>query len=136
MTDINNEQLNELIENFALFDDWEERYRYLIDLGRALPKMDDDLKTDENIVRGCTSRVWLDANIENDTLHFVADSDAHIVRGLIGILMAAYQDKTLSEIAATDIEAAMTQIGLDQNLSPNRRNGFFSMVERIKALAL
>jgi len=131
-----NEQLNELVENFALFDDWEERYRYLIDLGRALPKMDDSLKTEANLVRGCTSQVWLDANIENNTLHFIADSDAHIVRGLIGILTAAYQDKTLEEVKATDIEAAMTQIGLDQNLSPNRRNGFFSMVERIKALSV
>ena len=134
MPENSNPELNELVENFALFDDWEERYRYLIDLGRALPKMDDALKTDENLVRGCTSRVWLDAKIENNTLHFIADSDAHIVRGLIGILMAAYQDKTLEEIAATDIEGAMIQIGLDQNLSPNRRNGFFSMVERIKAL--
>jgi len=130
-----NEQLNELVENFALFDDWEERYRYLIDLGRALPKMDDGLKTEANLVRGCTSQVWMDAKVERGTLHFIADSDAHIVRGLIGILMAAYQDKTLEEIASTDIDAAMTQIGLDQNLSPNRRNGFFSMVERIKNLS-
>lgn len=130
-----NTELNELIENFALFDDWEERYRYLIDLGRALPKMDDALKTEETLVRGCTSQVWMDATIENKTLHFVADSDAHIVRGLIGILMAAYQDKTLEEIKATDIDAAMAKIGLDQNLSPNRRNGFFSMVERIKKIA-
>ena len=132
---MSNAELNELVENFALFDDWEERYRYLIDLGRALPKMDDALKTEENLVRGCTSQVWLDAKIENNTLHFIADSDAHIVRGLIGILVAAYQDKTLEEIKATDIEGAMSQIGLDQNLSPNRRNGFFSMVERINALA-
>lgn len=127
--------LDELIENFALFDDWEERYRYLIDLGRKLPKMDDALKTEEALVRGCTSRVWLDARMENETLHFIADSDAHIVRGLIGILMAAYQDKTLSEIAEIDVEAAFAKIGLDQNLSPNRRSGFFSMVERIKALS-
>lgn len=130
-----NAELNELIENFALFDDWEERYRYLIDLGRTLPKMDDALKTEETLVRGCTSQVWMDATIKNETLHFVADSDAHIVRGLIGILMAAYQDKTLEEIKATDIDAAMAKIGLDQNLSPNRRSGFFSMVERIKKIA-
>ena len=129
-----NAELNELVENFALFDDWEERYRYLIDLGRALPKMDEALKTDRNLVRGCTSQVWMDAKVENNTLHFIADSDAHIVRGLIGILMAAYQGKTLEEIAATDIEGAMSQIGLDQNLSPNRRNGFFSMVEKIQSI--
>ena len=127
--------LEDLVENFSLFDDWEERYRYLIDLGRALPKMDEALKTEANLVRGCTSQVWLDTKIEEGRLHFIADSDAHIVRGLIGILNAAYQGKSLDEIKATDIEGAMSQIGLDQNLSPNRRNGFFSMVERIKALS-
>ena len=127
--------LEELIENFSLFDDWEERYRYLIDLGRNLPKMDDALKTEENIVRGCTSRVWMQADIADNTLTFIADSDAHIVRGLIGVLMAAYQGKTLEQIKGIDVEGAFKQIGLDQNLSPNRRNGFFSMVERIKALS-
>lgn len=129
------DSLEELIENFALFDDWEERYRYLIDLGRNLPKMDDGLKTEENIVRGCTSQVWMVATITDNKLHFIADSDAHIVRGLIGVLMAAYQDKTLDQVKETDVEGAFAQIGLDQNLSPNRRNGFFSMVEKIKALA-
>lgn len=124
--------LEDLIENFALFDDWEERYRYLIDLGRALPKMDDALKTEENLVRGCTSQVWMQADVTSGTLSFIADSDAHIVRGLIGILMAAYQDKKLEDIKNIDIDGAMAKIGLDQNLSPNRRNGFFSMVERIK----
>lgn len=128
------DSMEDLIENFALFDDWEERYRYLIDLGRNLPKMDDALKTEENIVRGCTSQVWMKADVTNNTLHFIADSDAHIVRGLIGVLMAAYQDKTLNEIKEIDVEAAFAKIGLDQNLSPNRRNGFFSMVEKIKAL--
>ncbi len=126
--------INELIDNFAFFDDWEERYRYLIDLGRGLPKMDEALKTDENLVRGCTSRVWMQADISGGKLHFVADSDAHIVRGLIGVLMAAYQDKPLKDIANIDIEGSFKAIGLDQNLSPNRRNGFFSMVERIRGL--
>ena len=126
--------LEELIENFALFDDWEERYRYLIDLGRGLPKMDESLKREENIVRGCTSRVWMSADVSGDVLNFIADSDAHIVRGLIGILMAAYEGKALSDIEKIDIDDAFAQIGLDQNLSPNRRNGFFSMVEKIKEL--
>jgi len=130
-----NTNLDELIENFGLFDDWEERYRYLIDLGRALPKMDDSLKTEETLVRGCTSQVWMDAKVEDGVLNFTADSDAHIVRGLIGFLYAAYQGQKLSDIPDIDIKAAFTEIGLDQNLSPNRRNGFFSMVERIKALA-
>ena len=126
--------IEELIENFALFDDWEERYRYLIDLGRGLPKMDEDLKTEENIVRGCTSRVWMSADVSGDVLNFIADSDAHIVRGLIGILMAAYEGKALNDIEKIDIDDAFAQIGLDQNVSPNRRNGFFSMVEKIKEL--
>lgn len=130
-----NENLNELIENFALFDDWEERYRYLIDLGRNLPSMDEALKTEENLVRGCTSRVWLDAHIEGGKLDFTADSDAHIVRGLIGFLYAAYQGQKIEDIPSIDIKAAFTEIGLDQNLSPNRRNGFFSMVERVQSFA-
>jgi len=126
--------LNELVENFALFDDWEERYRYLIDLGRSLPAMDEGLKTEETLVRGCTSQVWMDASIEDGVLNFTADSDAHIVRGLIGFLYAAYQGQKIADIPDIDIKAAFTEIGLDQNLSPNRRNGFFSMVERIQGI--
>ncbi len=127
--------LDELVDDFALFDDWEERYRYLIDLGKTLPPMDENLKTDETFVRGCTSRVWMTAEEQGGQYHFTADSDAHIVRGLIAILLAAYQDKTAQEIGAVDIDAAFTKIGLDQHLSPNRRNGFFAMVERIKKIA-
>lgn len=129
------ETLDELVENFALFDDWEERYRYLIDLGRTLPAMDGGLKTDDNLVQGCTSRVWMQPKIENGTFHFIADSDAHIVRGLIAILDRAYQGQPLTGIKDVDIEGAFAAIGLDQNLSPNRRNGFFSMVEKIKSFA-
>lgn len=127
--------ITELAENFALFDDWEERYRYLIDLGRDLPHMEEALKVEANIVKGCTSRVWLYPNIQGDVFHFTADSDAHIVRGLIALLVAAYDGKTLSEVAALDIDEQFKEIGLDQHLSPNRRNGFFAMVERIKNLA-
>ena len=127
--------ITELVENFALFDDWEERYRYLIDLGRKLPAMDDDLKTEESLVRGCTSRVWLQAKVQGDRFHFVADSDAHIVRGLVALLVAAYQDLPMCEIANVDIAAIFKEIGLDQHLSPNRRSGFFAMVERIQLLA-
>jgi cysteine desulfuration protein SufE len=127
--------LQEMIENFSLFSDWEERYRYLIDLGRTLPEMDNALKTDENLVQGCTSRVWMVAGVKNGVFHFTADSDAHIVRGLIALLVVAYQDKPVQELTTIDVEGAFKKIGLDQNLSPNRRNGFFAMVERIKALA-
>ena len=130
-----NETLDELVDNFALFDDWEERYRYLIDLGRTLPSMDESLKTEENLVKGCTSRVWMQADLSGNELKFVADSDAHIVRGLIAILDRAYQGQALSNIQNIDIDEAFAKIGLDQNLSPNRRNGFFSMVERIQSFA-
>ncbi|MCE7886293.1 MAG: SufE family protein [Alphaproteobacteria bacterium PRO2] len=127
--------LDEMVENFSLFSDWEERYRYLIDLGRTLPEMDNTLKTDENLVQGCTSRVWMVAETRDGKFHFTADSDAHIVRGLIALLAVAYQDKPVAELTGIDVEGAFKKIGLDQNLSPNRRNGFFAMVERIKALA-
>lgn len=127
------ETLEELVENFSLFDDWEERYRYLIDLGRAIPAMDDALKTDETLVRGCTSRVWIKEDINAAHLNFIADSDAHIVRGLIAILDRAYQGIAVKDIASVDIEGAFAQIGLDQNLSPNRRSGFYAMVEKIQS---
>ncbi len=127
------ETLDDLIENFALFDDWEERYRYLIDLGRKLPLLPDEMKTEETLVKGCTSRVWLHASKQGDAYKFVADSDAHIVRGLIAILLTAFQGKTAPEIAAIDIDAAFEKIGLNSHLSPNRRNGFFAMVEKVKA---
>jgi cysteine desulfuration protein SufE len=127
--------IEELAANFALFDDWEERYRYLIDLGRKLPPMDDALKTDESLVSGCTSRVWMVAAPRGDMFHFIADSDAHIVRGLIALLVASYEGRPVRDIAAIDIDKIFHDIGLDQHLSPNRRNGFFAMVERIKNLA-
>lgn len=126
------ETLKELAENFALFVDWEERYRYLIDLGRKIPPMEEAGKTDENLVRGCTSRVWLDADIKDGIFHFQADSDAHIVRGLLALLFAAYQDVRVEEISKIDIEAVFKEIGMDQHLSPNRRSGFYAMVERIR----
>lgn len=128
-------EIDELKENFLLFSDWEDRYRYLIDLGRELPFLDEELRRDEFLVRGCTSRVWLIPKIEGDILTFQADSDAHIVRGLVALLMSAYNGKSLSEIRALDIVQIFSEIGLDQHLSPNRRSGFYAMVERIKALA-
>ncbi len=98
------ESLDEVVENFSLFDDWEDRYRYLIDLGRTLPHMDDAHKVDQNLVRGCTSRVWLVPEIKDHKFYFEADSDAHIVRGLVAILMAAYDGKTLDEIKNSNVE--------------------------------
>ncbi len=133
------ETLDGLAEAFALFDGWEDRYAYIIELGQRLPVMEEALKVDAHLVRGCTSRVWLVAmqqrdGQQNGRWHFMIDSDAQIVRGLIYIVLAGYQDKTSGEIAAVDIGKAFDSLGLGGHLSPSRRNGFFAMVERIKAL--
>ncbi len=130
--------IDELMENFEFLDDWEDRYRYIIDLGRKLPEMAEADKTEANKVRGCVSQVWMVSHQqagEPPRLEFIADSDAHIVKGLIAILLAVYSGKTPDEILAVDIDEIFTQLGLEGHISPNRRNGFFSMVERIKTLA-
>jgi len=128
----------ELVENFALFDDWEDRYRYLIDLGRKLPVFPDPLKTEANKVRGCMSQVWMVPGHpaeDASRFAFAADSDAHIVKGLIAVLGTLFSGKTPAEIGAIDPEDAFRAIGLDQHLSPSRRNGLVSMVEKIKSYA-
>ncbi len=140
-TTANDSRVAELIDNFSFLDDWEDRFRYLIDLGRKLEPMDEALKTEENKVRGCTSQVWIvdevrpGTSTQAPTLHFIADSDAHIVKGLIAVLMEIYDGRTPEEILAVDIKGAIGQLGFEQHLSPNRANGLFSMVERIRALA-
>jgi cysteine desulfuration protein SufE len=135
-------RVEELVDSFAFLDDWEDRFRYLIDLGRKLAPMDPALKTEETKVRGCTSQVWIVDRVEPasepgrpPTLHFIADSDAHIVKGLIAALLAIYDGRTPQEILAIDIKDAIARLGFAQALSPNRANGLFSMVERIRALA-
>jgi len=129
-----NMNIKELVDNFSLLDDWEDRYKYLIDLGDALPDMPEALKTETSKVRGCMSQVWMVLGWDGDgRLTMLADSDAQIVRGLIAVLRTVFAGKTADEIAGIDIEAEFAQLGLDQHLSPNRRNGFFSMVERVKA---
>ncbi|MGF1592295.1 MAG: SufE family protein [Kiloniellaceae bacterium] len=139
-------RVEELVENFSFLDDWEDRFRYLIDLGRRMAPMDPALKTEESKVRGCTSQVWIVGEVKPGagsagsgpgapTLHFIADSDAHIVKGLIAVLLSIYDGRTPEEILAVDIKAAIARLDLAQHLSPNRANGLFSMVERIRALA-
>jgi cysteine desulfuration protein SufE len=124
--------------DFALLDDWEDRYRYVIELGRALPSLPEALRTDANKVRGCASQVWLASrgrragSSSPAVLTFLGDSDAHIVRGLIAILFAMYADKTAEEILRVDARAAFAELGLQEHLTPQRSNGFFSMVERIR----
>ncbi|MCK8514830.1 SufE family protein [Methylonatrum kenyense] len=131
-------QLDDVIETFEFLDSWEDRYRLIIDLGRELPEFPEEAKTEDNRVEGCVSKVWLLHDIEQTTpqrLTFRADSDAFIVRGLIALILMAYSGRTPEEIRQTDIEGLFQRLGLEQQLSPNRRNGFFSMVERIKHLA-
>lgn len=127
--------LDDILETFDFLDDWEERFEYLISLGKALPGLPDGDKVAANKVEGCTSQVWLVSRMEQDHLVFDADSDAHIVRGLIAVLLAAYSGKTPEAVLATDIDASFEQMGLNRHLSPNRRNGFTAMVGRINAIA-
>lgn len=133
------QQLEDIKDAFDLTDDWEERYQMIIDLGKSLPEMDETLKTDAHKVEGCVSQVWMVAEPFDENavtkLHFTADSDAHIVRGLIGLLLATCQDKTPDDIRNTDIEQAFRDLGLENHLTPNRRNGFYAMVQRVKTLA-
>ncbi|RVU38325.1 SufE family protein [Hwanghaeella grinnelliae] len=131
--------VDELVESFEFFDDWEDRYAYVIDLGKKLPPMPESEMVEENKVRGCMSQVWLvcekDVAAAPPVLRFRANSDAFIVKGLIAILLELYDGQTPAFILETDALDVMGRIGLDQHLSPNRRNGLVAMVERIKKIA-
>jgi cysteine desulfuration protein SufE len=130
-------RIDEIIDNFSVLDDWEDRYRYLIDLGRGLEPLADGEHTPATKVRGCASQVWLITDRQgsgpNAVLRFRGDSDALIVRGLIAVLFALYSDKKAQEILATDEKAAFTELGLNSHLTQQRSNGLASMVARIKA---
>lgn len=125
-----------LIEDFALLDEWEDRYRYVIELGRELEALPEDARTDANKVRGCASQVWLLTHVETrdgaTVLTFRGDSDAHIVRGLIAILMRLFSGRTAAEILSLDAPAVLERLGLNQQLTPQRSNGLASMVARIR----
>jgi len=130
--------LEKLISNFELLGDWEERYGYLIDLGKKLPGLPASEKTEENRVHGCQAMVWmvLDADPEQPgRLRIRADSDAFIVRGLIAVLQLIFNGKTPAEMRVADAKTILAKLGLDKHLSPTRKNGLFAMVERIHALA-
>ena len=129
-------QIEQLKTTFEMLPDWEERYRFIIDLGRKLEPLEDDERNEATRVRGCMSQVWLIADDEDDDkLHFRGDSDAHIVRGLIGVLLMIYSDKTPQEIAEIDINEIFTDLNLEQHITMNRRNGLYSMVETIQRTA-
>jgi len=129
--------IDEIIANFELLDDWDDRYRYLIELGRALPPLPEAARNDANKVRGCASQVWLATSIKPNgasgpVLTFVGDSDAHIVRGLIAVLFALFSGKGAKDILVTDAIALFEKLGLREHLTPQRSNGFRSMVDRIR----
>jgi cysteine desulfuration protein SufE len=129
--------IDEIIENFALLEEWDDRYRYLIELGRTLAPLPETARNDINKVQGCASQVWLSTAVKpNGTggpvLDFVGDSDAHIVRGLIAVLLALYSGKRARDIVSTDAIALFEKLGLREHLTPQRSNGFRSMVNRIQ----
>jgi cysteine desulfuration protein SufE len=130
----------EIAENFAVLDEWEDRYRYIIELGRTLPTLGPADRTDANKVLGCASQVWVGTSVaasaEGPRLSFVGDSDAHIVKGLVAIIFAIYQGKTAAEVVTTDAMAKLASVGLDEHLTPQRSNGVASMIKRIKADAM
>ncbi|WP_420427731.1 SufE family protein [Algiphilus sp.] len=126
----------ELIEDFEMLGDWEERYRYLIELGSQLPPLSDEERTEENKVRGCMSQVWLvPENGSEAQLRFRGDSDAHIVRGLIALLRMLMSERDAAEVRDMDIGDIFSRLGLENQITANRRNGFYAMVQRIKQLA-
>lgn len=129
----------ELESNLAFFDDWSDRYQYIIGLGAKLPPLPDEYRQDKYRVEGCLSQVWLQTEIVDGNgskrLRFNADSDSTIVKGLFAVLRILLSDKTPDEILAVDLDAAFERIGLDRHLSPNRRNGFYSMVEEMRRSA-
>lgn len=128
-------ETDKIIEEFSLFEDWEDKYSYIIDLGKKLSPLDDKHKIDHNMVVGCSSQVWLISHKDNDNkYYFLADSDAYIVKGLIAILLRIFSGKTAEEIQNINIEDFFLSLGLKQHLSPNRSNGFFAMVNKIKKL--
>ncbi len=131
------QSLDDIRSTFAFFDDWQDKYRFLIDIGRRLEELPAADKKEENLVRGCQSQVWLTSRFdaEHDGVHLAIDSDAHIVRGLIAVVLAAYDGRSPAEILAFDIQALFAELDLINHLSPTRGNGLNAMVGRIRSVA-
>ena len=125
---------NEIIDEFSLFDDWLDKYEYLIELGKALKEYPEDRKTDDRLVKGCQSRVWIDFKIQDGKIFFNADSDAIITKGIISLLIRIYSGRTPAEILSSDF-SVVEKIGLKENLSPTRANGLVSMIGKIREIA-
>ena len=125
----------EIIDEFSLFDDWMQRYEYMIELGKSLPLIAPEFKTDDHIIKGCQSKVWVHAALEGDQLSFTADSDAIITKGIIAILIRAFSNQHPKDILDADTDF-IDQIGLKEHLSPTRANGLVSMIKQIKLYAI
>lgn len=128
------ERQEEIIDEFSMYEEWLDKYEYLIELGKNLEAFPQDKKTDDRLIKGCQSRVWLDYELKDGALYFTADSDAIITKGIISLLISVYSGRTPQEIAADDF-AFLNEIGLKENLSPTRANGLVSMIETIRAAA-
>lgn len=130
-----NERQEEVIEEFSMFDDWMDKYEHLISLGKELPLIDEEKKVEKNIIKGCQSRVWLDAQLKDGKIHFSADSDAIITKGIIALMIRVLTASSPQEIAESDLYF-IDQVGLKEHLSPTRSNGLVSMVKQMKLYAL
>lgn len=128
------EKKQEIIDEFSLYDEWLDKYEYLIELGKSLEPFPEEKKTEDSLIKGCQSRVWLDAEERDGMLYFSADSDAIITKGIISLLISVYSGRTREEIATDDF-GFVAEIGLKENLSPTRANGLVSMIDTIKKLA-
>lgn len=129
------EKQQEVVEEFAMFDDWMQRYEYMIELGKSLPLIDEKYKIDDNLIKGCQSKVWVHAELEGDKLSFTADSDAIITKGIVAILIRVFSDQHPSEIIEADTKF-IDEIGLKEHLSPTRANGLVSMIKQLKMYAI
>lgn len=126
---------NEVVDTFSIYDEWLDKYEYLIDLGKNLEAYPEECKTEDKLIKGCQSRVWLDYKVQDGRIYFKADSDAIITKGIISLLISVYSGRTPEEIASSDF-GFIEKIGLKENLSPTRANGLASMIATIKAVAL
>ena len=125
----------DILDTLGFFDSWEDRYKYIIDLGKELPPMPEALHTDDRLVRGCQSQVWIDTRVQDDRLQLAVDSDAFIVKGLLAVVLAAYNNKTAAQVLAFEIDEYFEQLDLLRHLSPTRGNGLRAMVQRIQGIA-
>ncbi len=128
------EKQDAIVEEFSMFEEWLDKYEYLIELGKNLDNYPEQLRTEDRLIKGCQSRVWLDAEVDSGTITFRADSDAIITKGIISLLISVYSGRTAEEIASDDF-SFIDRLGLRENLSPTRANGLVSMVETIKSIA-